>query len=287
MRRVSVGDAELSEIVTNGTYQSEESGKVFKLTCYPTTEPAFVIRPAPLRRAWMDSFPDHFAYRCLPVNIANIHAWELLCPGNVKARWNGSRHQSDLKVQTDTTTQQFAGSHFGGGILTFQIGYLFRTVPQCNLLITGPMNAPKDGIAPLSGVVETDWAPYSFTMNWMFTRSGAIEFIKDEPFCAFFPIQKGLLDATEPEIRDLDSDAEFQRLYEDWCWSRKEFLQNLAVPDSPEAKMKWQRHYFQGLNPDGTVGCHEHATKLRLKAVVDRRQSRSSRAELRRCETAP
>ena len=41
-----------------------------------------------------------------------------------------------------------------------------------NTFVTGPMNGIKDGIAPLSGVIETDWSPYSFTMNWRFTRPG-------------------------------------------------------------------------------------------------------------------
>src|SRR5215470_12720175 len=119
-----------------------------KLVCYPTAHTPFIIRPAPISRAWMDSFPDHFAYRCLPLNIANSHSWELLCPTHVKAEWNGGILQSDMTVETDGWPG-FAASHFGGGVLTFFVGYLFRTSPDYNLLVTGPINAPKDGIAPL------------------------------------------------------------------------------------------------------------------------------------------
>ena len=39
-------------------------------------------------------------------------------------------------------------------------------------MVQGPINRPKDGIAALPGIIETDWSPYSFTMNWMFTRPG-------------------------------------------------------------------------------------------------------------------
>ena len=35
------------------------------------------IRPAEPRRDWMDETPEAFAYRCLPLNIANAHGWEI------------------------------------------------------------------------------------------------------------------------------------------------------------------------------------------------------------------
>ena len=48
------------------------------LTCFlhPGWQP--LIRPAPARRDWMDATPESFAYRCLPLDIANAHGWELL-----------------------------------------------------------------------------------------------------------------------------------------------------------------------------------------------------------------
>lgn len=36
------------------------------------------IRPAPLEREWMNGTNQRFAYRCLPLNIANAHGWEIL-----------------------------------------------------------------------------------------------------------------------------------------------------------------------------------------------------------------
>ena len=61
-------------------------------------------------------------------------------------------------------------SAFGEGVLTFHINGLFRTPPGWNLWVGGSPNSPKDGIYPLTGVIETDWSPYTFTMNWRFTR---------------------------------------------------------------------------------------------------------------------
>ena len=52
-----------------------------------------------------------------------------------------------------------AVSHFGHGILTFHMPCLFRTEPGVDLMVQGPINRPKDAIAPLSGIIETDGRP--------------------------------------------------------------------------------------------------------------------------------
>ena len=45
-------------------------------------------------------------------------------------------------------------------------------------------------------------APYSFTMNWMFTRPGAaVRFDKGEPYCHIFPIRRGQLETFVPQAR--------------------------------------------------------------------------------------
>ena len=61
-------------------------------------------------------------------------------------------------------------SNFGYGIVTWYLPYLFRTSPGYNLWVRGPVNSPKDGIVPLEGLVETDWAEATFTVNWKITR---------------------------------------------------------------------------------------------------------------------
>src|SRR5689334_8953002 len=45
------------------------------------------IRPAEATRPWMDATPEAFAYRCLPLNIANAHGWEILSPCSFEAIW--------------------------------------------------------------------------------------------------------------------------------------------------------------------------------------------------------
>ena len=60
-----------------------------ELTAYVHPSWAPLIRPAPATRACMDATPGSFAYRCLPLNIANAHGWEVLSPCAFDAVWDG------------------------------------------------------------------------------------------------------------------------------------------------------------------------------------------------------
>ena len=41
----------------------------------------------------MDRIPDNHAYRCLPLNIANSHGWEILSPCAFEVAWRGGMPQ--------------------------------------------------------------------------------------------------------------------------------------------------------------------------------------------------
>ena len=137
------------------------------LICYlhPAWRP--LLRPAPATRAWMDATSEAFAYRCLPLNIANAHGWELVSPCGFEARWNGGALAGDVVIRLDPGADPAHApvALFGQGVLTFHVEGIFRTPESWNLWVSGPPNQGKDGIAPLTGVIETDWSPYTFTMN--------------------------------------------------------------------------------------------------------------------------
>jgi hypothetical protein len=133
-----------------------------KLTAYVTDGHTIDIRPAPAERAWMDDTENRHAYRCLPLTIANSHGWEILSPAGFSAIWNGGNGLDAVTVTPDVGAEPAALSHFGHGVLTFTVPCLFQTEPGFDLLVTGPINRPKDSIAPLTGLIETDWSPYTF-----------------------------------------------------------------------------------------------------------------------------
>lgn len=222
---------------------------------------------APFERPWMDATTQRYAYRCLPLGIANAHGWELLSPSGFLAGWRGGDELDAVSLIPDDSTAAHAMSHFGHGILTFHVPAIFRTEPGYDLMVQGPINRPKDGISPLTGIVETDWAPFTFTMNWKFTRPGAaVRFEKGEPFCHIFPIKRGELERFEPEMRSLSDDPELKAQYEAWSASRASFNTDLKTPGSSAETQKWQKHYYRGTDLAGQpTAADDHRTRVRLK----------------------
>ena len=212
----------------------------------------------------MDDTPDRFAYRCLPLNIANAHGWEILCPTGFSALWDGRKTNDAVRIKCKAGTAP-AVSHFGGGILTFHVPCIFRTDPGVDMFVTGPINRPKDAIAPLTGVVETDWSPYTFTMNWQFTRaSQRIHFEEGEPFCHVFPVARQEIESLEPRIARLSDSPQLEAEHKAWSASRLEFNSSLSKPGSEAARKKWQKTYFRGKYPSGQAAPQDHRSKLRM-----------------------
>jgi hypothetical protein len=226
------------------------------------------LEPAPAGREWMQYTRDGFANRCLPLLIANQAGWHVLNPAGVRARWNGGDRIPDLVVEPlgdGGGAPSIASSHFGSGILTFTIPYLFRTPPGWNLLVRGPANLPRDGACALEGLVETDWNPATFTMNWILTRPGAeVIFEAGEPIAFLSPMRRGDLEAFEPEVRAMDADPEVAASYRAWRKGRADFLEDLPIPGTEANAQQWQRDYVLGKQPDGKA-VREHQRKLSLK----------------------
>ena len=194
-----------------------------KLVAYVIDGHKIDIRPAPVERDWMDASDQRYAYRCLPLNIANSHGWEILCPSGFSAAWTGAPGIEALQIHSDPGTTSPAVSHFARGILTFHLPCLFRTEDGFDLIVQGPINSPKDGICALTGIIETDWVPYTFTMNWIFTRPGLIRFNAGDPICHIFPVRRGELETVEPELRQMSDAPGLKEMYEAWQKSRLDF----------------------------------------------------------------
>ena len=240
-----------------------------ELECYPMSDQPCDMTPGRLERDWMDAFPSRHPYRCLPLSMANTTGWEVLCPIGFTAEWNGGPSQNDIVITPDRHSpnlHHFVTSHFSRGVMTMHPQYLFRTPPGWGLLATGAPNHVKDGIAPLTGLIETDWLPFPFTMNWLFTRPGRVKFERGEPFCFITPIEHRKAEAFEPVIRTLDSNPVMKGQFEAWNRERTSFNRRLASGDPDAAKEAWQRFYFKGEIPDDLGTAPEtHANKRRLR----------------------
>lgn len=259
---------------------SSEKGR---LTAYVVADAkGMELTSAPLDRDWMDATPSRFAYRCLPLTIANQAGWFIANPVDFTAIWDGSVGLDCVRLEfgsngpaessfvfgwnpTAPPQENRVLSHFGNGVLTFTIPYLFRTPPGINLWVKGPVNCLKDGIQALEGIVETDWLASTFTMNWRFTRPHhPVRFVKGEPICMVLPVPRGLAESLEPVQIPIEANPAIQAEYQTWEHSRRKFNLDLQNHDPETVRRGWQREYVKGVTPTG-VPAPEHQTRLALK----------------------
>jgi hypothetical protein len=227
------------------------------------------LLPAPILRPWMEKTQSRFAYRCLPLTLANQAGWIICNPASFCARWNGGPRREDTALVFDQVPpDKRISSLFGHGVITFNMPYLFRTPEGINLWVKGPTNWPKDGVQALEGLVETDWTAASFTMNWKLTRPGRmVRFERGEPICMIVPYPRGLLENCLPLRLPLAENPELKNAYERWSRDRDDFHRRVAEGDQETLHAGWQKDYFQGRDPgsDRFVG---HQTKLGVKSFV-------------------
>lgn len=243
------------------------------LTAYriPGKEIYPAVVPAAADRDWMDFGTRGWANRCLPLRIANANGWFVLNPHTVEMEWNGDRGLDALRIHTAGRPENLARSMFGYGIVTWVIPYLFHTTAGFNLQVRGPANQPKDGAAPLEGIVEADWLPFPFTMNWQITRPGKrIRFEKDEPIAMIVPLRRAETESFAPEIRNLESDENLLARYQKWNANRQEAAKQVAAAnnEASAAVKKSQGHYIRGEYQDGER-ITEHQAKLAVNPFVE------------------
>jgi len=238
-----------------------------ELTCYRLHPTSPDLTPARAERDWMDMTSERYAYRCIPLSIANASGWEIALPFAFEAAWYGGDDMRAIQLRShDLRLEHYVTSHFGHGVITFHTGWLFKTPPGWAVWARGAPNTVKDGVVPMDGLVETDWLPFPFTMNWRFTRPGVVRFEAGEPFCFITLAPHGLLDAVQPKIAELDDDPKLKAAYDAWSASRADFGKRLQVREGEAVAEKWQRTYVQGRGGVEDGAPIYHLSKRRLKA---------------------
>jgi Family of unknown function (DUF6065) len=224
---------------------------------------------APPNRDWMDATSHRHAYRCLPIAVANTYGWQLLLPDDVTAEWSGGVGRADVTVTCVRPYQ--AVSNFARGVLTFDVSYIFRTPKDFHLLVTGPSNTFKDGIAPMTAIIESDWLPYSFTFNYQFTRPGRVHWKAGEPYAQICVVPAGAQENVQPIIRRLADNSKLMDDHEAWRARRASLLAAIAAGDQAAVRRAVDRDYYIGRYADGTPAPAGHTIKCRLKAPIDER----------------
>jgi hypothetical protein len=222
----------------------------------------------------MNRTNSSFANRCLPMRIADEAGWFLLNDRPLRAKWGGGRGPESLSIECSGSAPYAAVSHFGEGILTFLIPFLFRTSTGTAVLFRGPANMPKDSIAPLEAIVETDWAIAPASMNWKFTRSQAwVDFAANEPICMVVPQRLDILENAKPRIMDVKTNVDLSQKFKFWCDNCRSFNERLQKRDAEAVRLGWQRYYFKGTAPHAAsevlVDSSCHRISLRLSEFAE------------------
>ncbi|HEY0737769.1 MAG TPA: DUF6065 family protein [Herpetosiphonaceae bacterium] len=154
------------------------------ITAYPVSDQAVAITPVPNERAWVMELGAVAAD--LALSSAGGKGWEVLCPYAVEATWTGGPSPEDIVIRSDMPdedTPSFVQSVLGHGLLTFYPGYQCKTEAGEALWVRGPINWPKDGLAPLEQILDTAVLPCTVVVQWQFTRpQQTIRFAAGEPF---------------------------------------------------------------------------------------------------------
>lgn len=226
------------------------------------------------RRQWMDATPHRFAYRCLPVTIANQTGWWVTNPVGFTAVWDGQCEPEAIQIRFDAEPElwsKWINNQFGEGIITWNTPFLFRTRPQgSRLLVCGPANVFKHGIQALTAIIESDWMTMSFTMNWKFTAANVpIRFNVGEPLFQVIPIGTnvcGDLERASVRYMKLADDPEVAKAFTEWSEGRREFHEQKT---RGETKVDgWQKDYFVGRGASGREAAPAHMTRVQAPKVI-------------------
>ena len=205
------------------------------------------------RRGWMDVNNGH-AYKCMPLSVANGFGWEILNPVRFDAIWNGcigskNAIKFNYYPENDEERNYINGggikSHFGNGIITFShLDFILRTTAGHNIFLKGPTNHFKHGAQALEAIIESDWLPYTFTLNWKITRkNSAVYFEKGEPLACLFPFPRNYLESFEAMEVKGEKDSDFSKEFAHWSQKRRE----LHNEERKDGKSREHFYYNRGI----------------------------------------
>ncbi len=231
------------------------------------------IEPAGVRREWMDATTGKFAYRCLPLSMANQLGWVVRAPGTFSAEWTGKPGLDALKLKFTDSPPHYKKqvvSNFGHGIISFVLPWIFRTPPGVLTLVRGPSNYWVNGAHALEGLVETDWITSTVSMNYQVTvRNREVWFRKDEPLCMLVPMRLELIEEMQPVQRDIQMNPQLHKDALEWNQKRAATIKtniDKIMKEGPEVAKTFELDYTRGRTVGGRR-TEYHRSNLKLKQL--------------------
>ena len=226
------------------------------------------ITTAPPSRDWMNENHVKYIYQCQPVVSSNQTGWFILQTHDVEVEWNGGKSPQDIKIFQDNSNQFAAtvASHFGSGIISIAFPVLFKTPPGWGLIAGGPSNIFIDGLFPLEGIVETNWSPYPFTMNYKITRPNhKIKIPKYHPICRIVPIPLNLNEKTTLKYQNIKLNKDLNDNFKEWSSIRRKLNEDRKT-SNVDLRMG---HYRNGMNIKGCPVLGVHKMLYKFKNIIN------------------
>ena len=161
-------------------------------------------------RGWMDAIEDGHPYRCAPLRLANVCEWWVVAREATFARCGEGGGRDVLSVQG------VGESHFGFGVLTFRVPFVFEVDEPWCLHVKGPANFVVANAHPLEGIIDPRALDVGFTMNWLIQPGSSAVFERDGPVAAISLIDPAALHDT---LMHVQPGAEHPRRDELERWS--------------------------------------------------------------------
>ena len=206
-----------------------------KITAHKIQDSADLpLVPAGKKRNWTNAVKG--SSLCVPLFIANQWGWWLL---NTE-KFTVTNYDGNIVVEP---TVYYATSHFGYGVMSVLVPYMFRTQPGWNIWMRGPVNYFKSGIHPFEGIVEADWHPGSALMNWYVEDGARVTFEEGEPLAQILPIKRNIQEF-EPTQEHMS--GETLDNYKKWCNRRQETISEIRATGKP----KFERSYRERMQEE-------------------------------------
>jgi hypothetical protein len=201
------------------------------------------VEQSRIKRDWMDATYNKHAYQCLPMTYANVYGWELQLQQDVVVEWDGSNTPPNI-ISGGMLGDQVIASGNIIGMVSFRVGYAFRTEEPYSLFIGGSPNYFLDGAEALSAIIPSQWWPDTFEMNWMINKvNEPVVFPAGMPFMFFNIFDSTVLEKVKIETESLWDDAELVA-------SRQKYG-DMKMKNQMENPWTWTKGIRTGLDADG------------------------------------
>jgi hypothetical protein len=243
----------------------------------------FPIVPLTAKRKWMTESKEKYAYKCLPLNIANQYGFAVLSPADFTLDWWGGKNGGEVDFEIKSDDPDLADhfhSYFGEGTFTLHVDFVLKTPEGFSTYLRGVPNQAKHGVVPLDAIVETDWLTFTFTYNFILTEPGIYSFKKDEPLFCFFPIERNTVENFKLREARMEDDPNFLESFENYAKERNRLKEKDRSSPNPMGKPTFQHFYRDGVNSRGQkVSIKNHITNLIFggkKARANNKQDKDS-----------